>query len=206
MEFIKLPLGFGQMNSYLLFNEDKEGIIIDPGFDFDVIKRNIDRRNLKPKYILLTHSHGDHIGAVEELMKVYPDLKLGIHEDEVDMLKDGSLNLSKMIQGRKISLTPDFTFSDGDSIKFGDETIKVIHTPGHSPGGSCFLIGKDLFCGDTLFKESIGRSDFYMGDLSTLLKSISEKLFVLDDDVNVYTGHGPDTTIGHEKRRNPFFK
>lgn len=206
MDFIRLPLGFGQMNCYLLFNENKEGIVIDPGYDFEIIDREVEKRNLDLKYILLTHSHGDHIGAVEELKEKYPKAKLGIHEDEVDMLKDSRLNLSAMIQGRDIILEPDFTFKDNDIIELGNEKIKVIHTPGHSPGGSCFYIDDILFCGDTLFKESIGRSDFYMGDLRTLLNSIQNRIFTLDDETVIYPGHGPETSVAYEKRRNPFLK
>lgn len=206
MDFIRLALGFGQMNCYLLFNENKEGIVIDPGYDFEIIDREIEKRNLDLKYILLTHSHGDHIGAVEELKEKYPKAKLGIHEAEVDMLKNPTLNLSSMLQGRDIMLEPDFIFKDGDVIKFGNEEIKIIHTPGHSPGGSCFYIDGILFCGDTLFKESIGRSDFYMGDLRTLLSSIQNRIFTLDDETMIYPGHGPETSVGYEKKRNPFLK
>lgn len=207
MEFEKLELGFAQMNCYILFdNESKEAVIIDPGFDFHIIDKFIVERQLEPVYILLTHSHGDHIGAVEELKKKYKDLKLGIHKDEVEMLKNPELNLSKVLQREPISLEPDFTFKSGDVFEVGSFKIEVIHTPGHSPGGSCFLVGDIIFVGDTLFKQSVGRSDLYLGSSDQLIKSIKTKLMRLPDDMVAYPGHGRETTIVFERERNPFLK
>lgn len=206
MEYIKLPLGNGQMNGYIIFDKDsKEAAIIDPGYDFKIINKNILDLDLTPKYILLTHSHGDHIGAVEELKDNYKNLKLGINVNEVEMLYRADLNLSSMIQPREISLESDFTFIDGEIIKLGEDEIKVLHIPGHSPGGSGFLIDGHVFVGDSLFKMSIGRTDFYMGDLQVLLTSIKTKLFILDGETIVHPGHGPDTSIAFEIERNPFF-
>lgn len=207
MKFEKLELGFAQMNCYVLFDEaSKDAIIIDPGYDFKIIDKFIVDYELLPKLILLTHSHGDHIGAVEELKKKYNNLQLGVNENEVEMLKNPELNLSTMIQRNPVSLDPDFTFINEDEFLLGDEKIQVIHTPGHSPGGSCFHIGDILFSGDTLFKQSVGRSDLYMGDTNQLVKSIKNKLFRLKDSTLVYPGHGRETTIGDEKERNPYLK
>lgn len=205
MKFIKLQLGYGQMNCYILYDEiTKETAIIDPGYDFEIINDFIKENELTPKYILLTHSHGDHIGAVSQLKDKYQDLKLGIHEMEVKMLFNPELNLSNMIQPKAISLKPDFTFKDKDTIFLGDEKIDIIHTPGHSPGGSCFKIKDNIFVGDTIFNMSIGRTDFYMGDHTVLINSILNKILTEDKNTVLHPGHGPETKVGFELERNPY--
>lgn len=205
MEFKKLELGFGQMNSYILWDEKtKEGAIIDPGYDFYLIEKALEEENIVPKFILLTHSHGDHIGAIKELKDKYKDLKVYVHKDEEQMIMDPVLNLSRLTQMEPVSVKADKTFEDGKVFTLGDIEIKAIHTPGHSPGGTCYLVGNTLFSGDTLFKLSVGRSDFYLGDQDQLINSIKTKLLTLDDDIVVYPGHGPETTIGQERERNPF--
>lgn len=205
MEFIKIDVNYGEMNCYIVYhNETKEAGIIDPGNDFQQISESIDKNDISPKYILLTHSHGDHIGSIGKLKEKYPDLKVGIHKDEVHMLENPDLNLSDFILREPVFYTPDFTFVDGDEISLGDENLKVIHVPGHSPGGVCFIVDDIIFVGDVLFRGSVGRSDFYGGDGMLLIRSIKEKLMTLPDEIKVYPGHGPETTIGYEKRRNPF--
>lgn len=205
MEFKKLELGFGQMNSYILWDEKtKEGAIIDPGYDYYLIDKALEEENIVPKFILLTHSHGDHIGAIKELKDKYGDLKVYIHKDEEQMIMDPVLNLSRLTQMEPVSVKADETFEDGKVFILGDTEIKAIHTPGHSPGGTCYLVGNTLFSGDTLFKLSVGRSDFYLGDQDQLINSIKTKLLTLADDIVVYPGHGPSTTIGQERERNPF--
>lgn len=205
MEFKKLELGFGQMNSYILWDQEtKEGVIIDPGYDFYLIEKALEEDGIEPKFILLTHSHGDHIGAIKELKDKYANLKVYIHKDEEQMLMDPVLNLSKLTQMESVSVQADETFEDGKVFTLGDIEIKAIHTPGHSPGGTCYLVGKTLFSGDTLFKLSVGRSDFYLGDQDQLINSIRTKLLSLADDIEVYPGHGPATSIGQERQRNPF--
>lgn len=205
MEFKKLELGFGQMNSYILWDEKtKEGAIIDPGYDFYLIDKALEEENIVPKFILLTHSHGDHIGAIKELKDKYTDLKVYIHKDEEQMIMDPVLNLSRLTQMEPVSVEADETFEDGKVFILGETEIKAIHTPGHSPGGTCYLVGNTLFSGDTLFRLSVGRSDFYLGDQDQLINSIKTKLLTLPDEVEVYPGHGPATTIGQERERNPF--
>ncbi len=205
MEFIKIDINRGEMNCYLVYDEiTREAAIIDPGNDFRKILENIKKENLISKYILLTHSHGDHIGSVGKLKEEFPDLQLGIHEDETHMLSDSRLNLSGFILPEPVEFEADFTFSEGDKISLGDENLTVIHVPGHSPGGACFLVDNMIFVGDVLFNGSIGRSDFYGGDGLLLIKSIKERLMILPDEMKVYPGHGPETTIGRERRMNPF--
>lgn len=207
MNYIKVQINNGEMNCYLVFNENtKETGIIDPGNEYEKILKIIEENNLIPKYILLTHSHGDHIGSIGKLKNKYPNLKLGVHKDEVHMLADPELNLSGYILREPVSFNADFTFEDGDSIFLGDEEIKIIHVPGHSPGGSCFLVDGMIFVGDVLFKRSIGRSDLYGGDGRLLIKSIEERLMIFPDEYLVFPGHGPSTTIGEERQRNPFLR
>lgn len=206
MEIITIQIASVGVNSYLIYDRDiKEALIIDPGDDYDHIANTIDDHGLDLKYILLTHSHGDHIGACQELMD-NTGTQLAIHKDELDMIKDPNLNLSNLILQEDISLEPDILLEDKDQIKINDLTVDVIHTPGHSPGGLSFKIDNNIFVGDALFKGSIGRTDLYKGDYQTLISSIISKILVYDDDTTIYPGHGPRTSIGYEKKTNPFLQ
>ena len=158
---------------------------------------------LKVKYIINTHGHFDHVGANRKL-KDATGADLLIHSLDVPMLGHLSASASAWGLHAEDSPPPDRTVKDGDEIKIGNITLKVIHTPGHSPGGICLYSDGCVFVGDTLFAGSIGRTDFPGGDFDTLISSIRKKLFILGDDVRVFTGHGPETTIGEEKRHNPF--
>lgn len=207
MNFIKVNINQGEMNCYLLYDDiSGETAIIDPGDDFIAILSKIQNRGLIPKYILLTHSHGDHIGSIGKLKREFPELKLGVHKDEEHMLVDARLNLSIYILREPVAYKADFTFDEGDEIYLGEKSLKVIHVPGHSPGGACFSVKDLLFVGDVLFKGSIGRSDFYGGDGRLLIQSIKEKLLTFPDEYRVFPGHGPETTIGDERERNPFLR
>lgn len=192
-----IPAGVYEANCYLLVDEDtKECGIIDPGGDAKKIEAIIKSLNANPKYIILTHGHFDHVGGVIELMDVY-NIPYYISEtDEKYMEKDNSVfgTLPKASSYLK----------DGDTIELGNNVIKVIATPGHTKGGVCFLVNDKLFTGDTLFQGSVGRSDFIGGDGRELVNSIKTKLLPLGDEIEVYPGHGDASTIGYEKRRNPF--
>ena len=192
-----IPAGVYEANCYLLVDEDtKECGIIDPGGDAKKLENEIRSLKANPKYILLTHGHFDHVGAVIELINTF---KVPYYINEIDekyMEKDNSVfgTLPKASNYLK----------DGDSIKLGENIIKVIATPGHTKGGVCFLVDDKLFTGDTLFQGSVGRSDFIGGDGRELINSIKTKLLPLGDEIEVYPGHGDASTIGYEKRRNPF--
>ncbi|SNX52643.1 MBL fold metallo-hydrolase [Thermoanaerobacterium sp. RBIITD] len=199
--FIIGPL---QSNCYVVVDPDtKECVVIDPGEPINEIPDYIIKNGYKPKYVLLTHGHLDHIGGVDFLRDRF-DVKVCISEDDSKMLSDPHLNLSMMDFERIVVKPADILLKDGDVLKFGDKKINVIHTPGHTPGGSCFRIGEVCFTGDTLFNGSIGRTDFPGGNYNDIMESIKNKLFKLNDDVIICPGHGETSTIGYEKTENPF--
>jgi hydroxyacylglutathione hydrolase len=205
LKIIKIPAGIYGANSYIVYSENTNiSIVIDPGGDAETILKNIKDNNLDVKYIVLTHGHGDHIGAVEDLRDTL-NTKLLIHEDDVDMIKNPEMNLSN-IMGGAVSLEADEVLKDGDKVQIGELEAEVIHTPGHTRGGICLKIGKYLFTGDTLFKGSIGRSDLIGGDYDTLINSINNNILVLEDNIVVLPGHGENSTIGEEKILNPYLK
>ena len=181
----------------------KSAVVIDPGDEANKILMALDQSKLTVKYILNTHGHFDHVGGNQK-MKDATQAEILIHKADAPML--GMLSSFGASFGLNVDNSPpaDRTIDEGDKITFGDITLKVIHTPGHSPGGVSFYTDGIVFVGDTLFAGSIGRTDFPGGDFNTLISSIKNKLFPLGDEVKVYTGHGPDTTIGMEKRYNPF--
>lgn len=200
--FISGPLA---VNSYLVADENsKKAIMIDAGGHNTNMVNFIKDNNLHLEYIILTHGHGDHIGGVEAYQKEFPEAKLIAGEDEKQLLSDAGLNFSKETTGKTIELIADHYVSDGEIIKIGDLDLKFIHTPGHTTGGICILIGNALFSGDTLFAQSIGRTDFPGGSFSEISASIHNKLFVLPSETRVYPGHMNETTIGFEKENNPF--
>ena len=181
-----------------------EVIAIDPGGDADLILRLIESEGLTVTAIVNTHGHGDHIGANADL-KARFDCPIMIHVADADFLTDPMLNLSGCF-GEETALSPaaDRLLQDGDEIEVGPVTFRVIHTPGHTPGGICLYTDGRLFAGDTLFAGSVGRTDFPGGSMDHLITGIREKLLVLPDDTIVYPGHGPTTTIGDEKIVNPY--
>jgi glyoxylase-like metal-dependent hydrolase (beta-lactamase superfamily II) len=195
-----IPAGIYDANCYILFDENtKETAVIDPGGDADLILDEIKELDADVKLILLTHGHADHTGGVSELRKEF-NCNVYINEKDSEMI-----NKNVPIYGKSHENGDKF-ISDGDTVKFGEITIKCLETPGHTPGGVCYLTDKAVFTGDTLFYRSIGRTDFEGGDYDTLINSINTKLMVLPDELVVYTGHGPRTSIGFEKNSNPFLK
>jgi glyoxylase-like metal-dependent hydrolase (beta-lactamase superfamily II) len=183
--------------------ETKEAVVIDPGGEADRILLSLAESELKVKYIINTHGHFDHVSANGK-MKEATGADLLIHPLDAPML--GMLSSNAAVFGISVENSPDCdrTIEEDESVSFGNFTLKVIHTPGHTPGGISLYSDGITFVGDTLFAGSIGRTDFPGGDFDTLISSITTKLFKLEDDVRVLSGHGPETSIGREKRFNPF--
>ncbi len=202
------PLIVGPLfsNCYIIYDDkEKQGAVIDPGDDADNILDAVKELGIKINYILATHGHFDHVGAVAPLRK---ELKAEFlaHKGDFFFLEDGENAARRWGVDIEQPPKPDRFIEDGDKIKVGKFELEGIHTPGHSPGGVSFLYDRMLFGGDTLFQGSIGRTDFRKGSFEDLAKSIRTRLYNLPDDTIVYTGHGPNTTIGSEKRHNPFVR
>lgn len=192
-------------NCYFVINTDtKEMLVIDPGDNAAMLADTIEKEQVTPVAILLTHGHLDHAGAAEELSKMF-DIKIYAHEAEKETLEDSYMNLTSTFGGAK-KYHADVFVKDEEIMEFIGCEIKVLFTPGHTPGGCCYYFNEQriLFSGDTLFCESVGRTDFPGGSSAKLIRSIREKLLNLPDDVKVYPGHMAQTSIGTEKMYNPF--
>ena len=202
----RLVVGPLESNCYIAWdNNAKQGVIIDPGEDAQIILRKVKELGIGIKYILATHGHFDHVGAVAGLKK---ELKAEFlaHKDDFFFIEEGENAARRWGFIIEQPPKPDRFIEDGDTIEVGNYELEVLHTPGHSPGGVSFLHNRMVFGGDTLFQSSIGRTDFRKGSFEELEKSIKTRLYTLPDDTIVYTGHGPTTTIGEEKRYNLFVK
>lgn len=189
-------------NCYLVW-KDRIGVIIDPGDEDELITEKIEKDGFVPRAILLTHGHGDHIGAVAPLKAKY-DIPIYIGKDDAPMLSSPSANVSAVFGYRIICPSADFLVEDEEIIRLDSLEFLVLSTPGHTKGGVCFFSENRLFCGDTLFQGSVGRTDLPGGDYEQLIDSIDRKILRFPDETICYPGHGPVTTIGVEKRHNPF--
>lgn len=206
MKLEVLVVGMFEVNCYLLWDEtSNSGIIIDPGDEEERIIGRIDELGFKPKAILLTHGHGDHIVAVDAVKKKY-DIPLYIGKGEEELLKNPSANVSALIGHPIVAPPPDHLVEDEQLLNFGSISLRVLSTPGHSPAGVCYLYEEEglLFTGDTLFWSSIGRTDFPGCSHEQLIESIKSKILTLPDSIECFPGHGPKTTVGAERENNPF--
>ena len=204
MKIAKIPTGPLSVNTYyVVCGETNKGFIVDPGGYEPLLTKKIKADNVTISYIILTHAHSDHTGGVEYFMQQFPDAKLVASKYEKDILEDAGSNFSSYF-GKEQVLKPHIYVDDGDTLTVGELELKFLHTPGHTPGGICIYVEDCLFSGDTLFQQSIGRTDFPGSSFSAIKKSIHEKLFVLPEHTRVYPGHMGETEIGFEKRNNPF--
>lgn len=205
MEIKRIVTGAIEENCYLVWDEANQAVVIDPGDEASKIIDEITKLQLDVKKIILTHGHYDHVGAVNEVKKA-TGAQVICHQEEKSIVEDETLSLGLYL-GKEVSLPKvDACVSEGDEISVGNLNFSVIHTPGHTKGGMCLLAGDSLFSGDTIFYGTLGRWDFPTGDLSELTSSITRKIFNLPEDTVIYSGHGPETTVGAEKRQNEVYR
>lgn len=203
-KIIKLVVGELQENCFILFDENKDAFIVDPGASSENIIEAIEKNDLNIKYILLTHGHFDHVGAVAALKKRFK-AQIYLHKNDRNFLENPK-EVRESAFGLQIeAANVDVFVNDGDEIPFSDDKIKVIASPGHTIGSVCYLFKNYLFAGDTLFNGSIGRTDFPESDNSLMMESL-KKLKELDDNIYVLSGHGPESQMSYEKMTNPYLR
>ncbi len=207
MRIRRFPLGALWTNGYLVLDDEGRGVFVDPGGDPKEVIEFMKAQGVHLEWVLLTHGHADHMCGLEKLRPL-ARRGVAVHSLDAPMLASPEQNLSAFMQDRCQSTPPEKELEDGDTIHAGDLVISVIHTPGHTPGSVCFHItdkGEEaLLCGDTLFAQSVGRTDLPGGDQEKLLMSL-EKITSFADELALYPGHGPESTIGEERRKNPFW-
>ncbi len=202
----QVPVGPLQENTYLIWNEKNEGLIVDPGSEGERIIQELNAMNVTPLAVLLTHAHFDHIGAVDTVRDAY-NIPVYIHRNEQDWLEDPNKNGSARFPLGQITARKAENIIPGEkTLTIGDFSMEVFETPGHSPGSVSFYFANSrvVFSGDALFQGSIGRTDLPFGDHDLLIESIHQKLLTLPEDTEVCPGHGPETTIVNEMNMNPF--
>ena len=201
----RMVIGSVQTNCYFVYREGSNDVIFfDPADKGDYIYETLKEKDLRVKGILLTHAHFDHIWGCNRLREL-SGAPLYAYEAEKVLCEDAVTNVSEQV-GRPYTVIPDRYLKDGEEITIAGITCRVIATPGHTVGSCCYYFEEAgiLIAGDTLFEESVGRTDLATGSMSELTRSVKDKLFTLPDDTKVYPGHGDSTTIGHEKQYNPF--
>ncbi len=186
---------------FLIGNNSDECAVVDPGAEAGRIIQKLEEKKLKCTHILLTHAHFDHIMALETVREA-TGAPVFVHEADSEFLTDNDLNCMSVFSSEKIKINPaENLLKDGDVLEIAGERVRVMHTPGHTPGSVCFLCGSDIVSGDTLFRGSIGRYDLPGGDFMTLLSSL-KAISELDGDRRIYPGHGPSTTLTREREAN----
>ena len=208
MKIDRFILGDFETNCYVVRVDEaaKDCLVLDPGFDAQQVVDFLVERELNPVAVILTHGHADHIVGVDAVRRQFPKVRVFIHKLDATMLTNSAANLSSLV-GRPYMAEPaDALLEDGETVEQAGIRLEVLHTPGHTPGGICLYARQEglAFVGDTLFADSVGRTDFPGGDMGQLIRGIKSKLLTLPDNTVVYPGHGMRSTIGREKRANPF--
>ncbi len=199
------PVMYGNTNCYIVLEKSSLlAAIIDPGADGELIIESLNKLKAKPQLIINTHGHWDHIGANKMLAEHY-NIPIAIHQNDAKYLQDSSLSAAKMFNADGDGGKPDHLLTDGELINLGSLSFKVIHCPGHTQGGICLELGELLFSGDSLFNLSIGRTDLEGGDYQQLMASLAQ-LCQLDEQLLVLPGHGAKSTLGYEKKFNPYLR
>ncbi len=197
-----LPTGMLTSNCYIL-GDGGEGAVIDPGVKCSDIIEALEAEGLGLKYIILTHAHIDHIISMESLRSHYGAPVLA-HRLDAEAPGDPRMNGAGLFGLKTVYRAADTALEHGDVYTIGGQKLEIIHTPGHTPGSICIKAGDSLFTGDTLFRLGIGRTDLGGGSMEDIIDSLTNRLMALDDETKVYPGHGPETTIGYERRNNPY--
>lgn len=199
------PLG---ANCYIIWDrETRKAAIIDPGGDEDIIAKQVSSLRLAVEWVLITHGHPDHCFCAGGIADRY-GARIGMHPADIERMRTEGLEIAAMFYdvSTYVEFTPTDLLSDGQVITLGDSEVRVLHTPGHSQGGVCFVTDAGVFCGDTIFAGSIGRTDFPGGSFEQIIDSIKARILTLDDATFLYPGHGPATTVGEERMSNPFVR
>jgi hydroxyacylglutathione hydrolase len=205
MIFEVYPAGVYQANCYIIGDEvSKIGAVVDPGGDPEGILDVCKRHQLTIKYIILTHGHLDHAAGAADIKKA-ANAKIYMNKKDEYLIKGKGAEITPILRNTK-TFDVDEYISEGDLIAIGNIKVRVVETPGHSPGGISLLMDGIALTGDALFKGSVGRCDFEFGSMESLIKAVKEKILTLPDDTKVYPGHGPSTTVGAEKKFNPYLK
>lgn len=205
MNIKKIVVGVYAVNCYIVYNEENKGFIVDPGGSSEDIIKFLEDEKIIPEFIVLTHGHGDHIGAINDLKEIY-NIPIYASEKEVELLADNVMNLSSSIPPYKpFEFKADKLLKDEEILNFYGTDLKIIETPGHTVGSICIIMENVIFSGDTLFKSSVGRSDLPTGNPMDISASM-KKLKNLDGDFRVLCGHGAETTLQVERDYNPFMR
>ena len=204
-----LPVGMLACNCSILGDQQThEAVVIDPGDDIERVYEVLNRHHLTVRYIVATHAHIDHVGGIEKLKKA-TDAPVLMHEGDLPLYRNLALQAAWLGVLPPGQVEVDQFLKDGDTLKWSSRELRVLHTPGHSPGSLCLHLPgeeKKIFAGDTLFRASIGRTDLWGGSFDQIMRSIHGTLLRFPDDTPVFPGHGPATTIGEERERNPFLQ
>ena len=203
---IKIVTGLLATNTFIVFDDKKlEGIIIDPGGDEEIILNEIGKHGLKVTFIVATHLHIDHVAGVNKLLEVLKAKFMYHRLEEPFRENKAMIHFARFLGYNNVNIPKaDNYLEEGDEIAIGDERLKVLHTPGHSPGSISLYTEGHVFSGDVIFMDGVGRTDLPGGDWDSLLGTIRDKIFTLGDDTVIHPGHGPETTVGREKRENIF--
>jgi hydroxyacylglutathione hydrolase len=205
IRFDRLVVGPLESNCYVIWDAGTlDAAVIDPGGDKGRIRESVSSHGLRVEHVLLTHGHPDHYFVAGDLAREY-GAEIGMHEADITQVEQG-LVIAELFYDVSsfVEFSPSKLLGDGDVLSLGQSSIEVTHTPGHSPGGLCFVTDAGVFCGDTIFAGSIGRTDFPGGSYEQIIASIKAKLLSMTDDTPLHPGHGPSTTVGRERATNPF--